>query len=442
MQYACLRRTLGAWRARSAVAAERPAWDTLRGSGIALLRDFLGALTPARRRKFFLSLPRDRIFMRSFSLPDMPLEEALEAARNALPVYCHLPVNELYYDIQFKRPGRGRSIEAMLYYAPRRDLDVYIEIFKETGHQGSLGGILPFSVSLAAWLNRQGYQLPRAVLMQQESWQELALFEKHGLSFSISWPANASENETPQALATARVRWPEVDQHLFRPDQDGGAASAGAEPLPAPPLNRLDRLPPVFENRAVAALSMPLVRQQQISLDGRPVRPKFLRLWKVVTPLVALFAILLGVWTYQSHQALTLLEQDAQRLRAEIGQVQQEVQPLEQQRAAILQSQELIQDINEFMQQRPRLYDTINEIARLAPEDTWFSNFGFRDGVITMTGFSSDALKTLEALRTSAVFEEVSLQGTVSRTRAGQEQLSITMTINPNPPTVDIQDVF
>lgn len=434
LQYACLHRRIGSWRFRAHAAGQAP-WNTLKGPGIALLREFLTPLKPSRQRKIWLSLPRERVFLRNFNLPAMPLEDALEAARNMLPIFCHLPPDELYYDIQLNRPNRQR-VEGLLYYAARRDVDVYTAIFRETGHLNSLGGIFPFSVGMGAYLLCQGYPPPLAVLTRQEAWQELALYNQTGLCFSVSWPAREADVERPRALALAKQFWPETAfelQGLNEPD---------LPPLAAPPGPRLPQTPAVADNRALAALSVPLTRQQPISLDGRPVRLKYLPLWKIVTPLVVLLVVFLTLWTHQTYQAATRQEFRARQLRAQIQNIQEEVQPLEQQRAAILQSQELIQDINDFMRDRPHLYDAINEIARLVPGDTWFSNFGFREGTITMSGFSSDALRTLEQLRTSSLFEDVALQGTVSRTRAGQEQLSITMTLIPHLQQLEMRDGY
>ena len=200
LQYACLSRSLKGWRMRAPVR-ERPPADILKGPGMALLRDFLTALPPSRQRKIYLSLPRNRVFMRSFNLPAMPLEDALEAARHLLPVYCHLPQDQLYYDIQLHRRD-GHILDGMLYYASRRDMDVYSSIFRETGHAASLDGIFPLSNGVAAMLACQKQALPLALIMRQEDWQELALFDGKGLSFSICWPATFSDEEQPRGRST------------------------------------------------------------------------------------------------------------------------------------------------------------------------------------------------------------------------------------------------
>ena len=61
------------------------------------------------------------------------------------------------------------------------------------------------------------------------------------------------------------------------------------------------------------------------------------------------------------------------------------------------------------MQTRPALYTVINEIAALVPDGTWFANFTFNNNNITLRGTGSDALKTVEALRSSKLFSNVML---------------------------------
>jgi Tfp pilus assembly protein PilN len=114
-------------------------------------------------------------------------------------------------------------------------------------------------------------------------------------------------------------------------------------------------------------------------------------------------------------------------MKEETQQLQQRVRPLEKTRDALKKAESLSADIEDFIRLRPRLFSCFNEIARLVPEGTWFSRSSFQGAELTLHGQSRDALKVMESLRTSAMFDQVKLAGSVSRNPAGTEQFSLTI---------------
>ena len=53
----------------------------------------------------------------------MPMEDALSSVENSMSVSCHLPLEEIYYDIHLCRTNQG-NINALILYAPRKDMEV------------------------------------------------------------------------------------------------------------------------------------------------------------------------------------------------------------------------------------------------------------------------------------------------------------------------------
>ncbi len=102
-------------------------------------------------------------------------------------------------------------------------------------------------------------------------------------------------------------------------------------------------------------------------------------------------------------------------MKAETQQLQQRIRPLEKTRDALKKAKSLSGDIDDFIRLRPRLFSCFNEIARLIPEGTWFSRSNFQGAELTLQGQSRDALKVMESLRTSPLFDQVKLVGSVSR---------------------------
>ena len=76
----------------------------------------------------------------------------------------------------------------LIVYAARKDMDEYLNIFRETGHMDSLRGIFPVSFGIGAWLNIHRYPMPIGLMLPQDSVCELAVFQKRGCLFSGTWP--------------------------------------------------------------------------------------------------------------------------------------------------------------------------------------------------------------------------------------------------------------
>ena len=114
-------------------------------------------------------------------------------------------------------------------------------------------------------------------------------------------------------------------------------------------------------------------------------------------------------------------------MKTQTQQLQQQIRPLEKTRDALKKTKSLSDDIEDFIRLRPRLFTCFNEIARLIPEGTWFSRSSFQGAELTLQGQSKDALKVMESLRTSPLFDQVKLVGSVSRSPSGTEQFSLTI---------------
>ncbi|MBU0464062.1 MAG: hypothetical protein KKE12_10700, partial [Proteobacteria bacterium] len=82
--------------------------------------------------------------------PELPLDDVRDSVVSNLETYSHLPVDEIYYDVLFSK-DKGNEINALLFYAPRKKLDIYINQLMESGHYDSLECIFPFSYGAGPW---------------------------------------------------------------------------------------------------------------------------------------------------------------------------------------------------------------------------------------------------------------------------------------------------
>jgi Tfp pilus assembly protein PilN len=217
-------------------------------------------------------------------------------------------------------------------------------------------------------------------------------------------------------------RYPEIDERFYR------CLSGGEEDtLPAPPDKRLVFLPGAEENPAVAALGPVLAGQQPVCVDERPARVRQMQPLPWLLALFLLLALLCGTLTWGVDYRNRRLEKKLQVVQAENRKLEKRLQPLQQRQQLSKKSAAILQDIEEFISQRPRMYSCLNDIARRVPDGTWFTSLNFRRDSLTLRGESPDALKVVASLRESEFFSQVKLQGTVSKTRNQMERFSLVL---------------
>lgn len=376
--------------------------------------------TTAKARAIYLGLPRDRFFTRDTVLPPMPMEDALESVKNSLPVCCHLPLDEIYYDIHLYKRDNG-NINALILYGPRKDIDEYLDIFRETGHLGSLRGIFPISYGIGAWLTIQKYPMPLGLILRQDSAYELAVYEEKGHLFSGSWPASEGIAGGEPLVVSIGSRY--RDLKIFHLDDGSGPV------LPQPTADILKGVPSITENPAVAAASLAMSARQEISIDGNPPHLTTIKPFRFFGPVTIALILICSLLTWKADWDIGRREQALSTLKTELDGLKQRLEPIERDRRIVMDAGRFLNDAGEFIKTRPKLFSIINEIAGCLPEGTWFSHLNFQKGEITAKGEGPDALRVVEALRASEIFDQTALTGSVGKEKAGEEQFSLSLKI-------------
>ena len=423
LQYCGAVKSVSAWALSLSGTAMAPS-GVLQGAYPETLRKFLLELSPRKGRRIFLALPRNRFFVRDVPLPPMPMEDALSSVQSALPMTCHLPLEDIFYDVFLCRIPDG-SVNALVVYAPRKEIQPLLDIFRETGHEKSLSGLAPVSLGLGAWLSLHQYAMPMGVMLPAENaGGELAVYQNTGCVFSTAWQGGKNNLEE----AAARVALVQTRFHLSQEDIVCLDPAEGAVMvLPDPVKNVLTWLPSIRQNLGVAALCVPLSGQQPVLLNGSPPRLVMFHLWKLFLPVLIGVAAMLAAWTVSVQHRIQHEKDIVSALKKETTQLRQQVQPLEKNRDTLKKMESLFADIDDFVKLRPRLFTCFNEIARLIPDGTWFSRCVFQGTELSLQGQSRDTLKVIEALRTSGLFEQVKLVGSVNRLPSGIEQFNLSI---------------
>jgi Tfp pilus assembly protein PilN len=420
-QYVFVKKGMFGLTTRSPFPGMEP-FGEMTGSGHSLLKTFLQKISGRARCRIYLALPRDLFFARNIRLPPIFIEDALLSVQNNLSKYCHLPLDEVYYDVHFSSIKNG--INALIFYASRRKIDPYLQVFEETGMRSFLKGLFPLSFGIHAWLDIQQYTYPIGLMLPaQNKTCELALYAKEGFLYSGVIPRSNSNPDEVSFPGIPDGESMELEGKIFR-------LGRGGEPvLPPPPKNRCGKAPLLTENMGMAAVAPSLSRKQEISLDGRPTRLKYFHPAKVIVPLILVLAFGMAFLTWQASKRNSAKTKELLALQEQVQEMKKQVQPLQKNLEVFRRSNQFIANIDSFMSSRPNLYTVLNELAELVPQGTWFSNCSFERGTVTLRGTSSDAVKVLESFRKSGLFSQVKLIGAVSRVKTGEERFGLSMTL-------------
>lgn len=388
-----------------------PSYGTLAVGGQKGLEAFLRDLSPKSDRRLSIALPRNLFFIRDIDLPPVPMEDALEAVRSALPIHVHLPVEDVYWDVRLVR-RRNKTVAATLVYVEKKAVDGILSVLSETGHGAGLESLFPVSFGLAAWL-RDGRRPPVGLVRREEGFHEVLAVDPEGVVRTRLLDPSEGLWGREELLGLLEAQWgvpaESVDDWNEIP-KDPGPFSKGSSRWPHP------------KTCLGVAAAMPLFsRGTPLCLDGRAPRVPGVHPAKVVLPL--LLVLVLAAWALWGHldRRAAALEVQAARLAEETKRLEAELKPLEKNAHELEQLKKLIMEADIFIKGRPRFYELLNDMAERVPEGTWISQLNYAAGKMTVSFQSPDSMKTLEKLRESPFLKDVKLQGSVNRGRDGKE---------------------
>ncbi|MBF0203691.1 MAG: PilN domain-containing protein, partial [Desulfamplus sp.] len=427
-------------------------YDIKHGNGYALLRSLLTDLPVDSSRAIYLALPRSEVFIREITLPPMPVEDALLSIKNSLAIYSHLEPDAIYYDVIVSERN-GEAFHALFVYAAKDEIEKYRKLFSETGHAVSLKGIFPLSYGVCALLDNNKNSYNAFFSLVQEDIIEIFASSGRTLIFSISCPVDA-EDEKMMILNAAQNQFPEYQDMINVLNLDPPYIEDHAENQTVTLSKRLANqiitetgkihtkkksgknkklscLPSFASNHASAAVAPFITGIQQISLDDQPVKIKIFHPFRYIIPfLLVLIVLLYFVMDHIDTQRIEA-EFELNEITQQVTDLENNLGPLQNKIDTLKKASRFKTDVREFMRTRPALYTIINEIATLVPDGTWFANFTFNIGGITLRGTGTDALKTVELLRSSDLFNTVMLRGSVNRRPTGDENFTLSLELKP-----------
>lgn len=413
LDYVFVVRGMRGWRPGGGLEG-LPSHEASASGGVRALEELLGRVSPKKRRDLHIGIPRRHVFLRDTVLPPMSLEDALEAARAALPLSCHLPFHDIYADVRLRRL-RDKTIQVMVAYTPKKMVDGILSVVKETGHGSALRGLLPACLGWASWLAHVCRPQPGAVLCSEGGLSTWIAMDGKGRVHVVPGQEIGGGGEkcvsAMEALGVALDRMFSADGHSFPQALLENGFMAG---WPSPHHN-------LASLTAAAAVSGIF----DFCLDGRAPRVRILHPAKLVVPWMVLLAMTAWGMEWENQRKMEKLHRKIERVSAETRDLEQQLEPLKKNVEEIKRVQTLLAGAAGFMDQRPKFYSFFNDFAERAPEGTWVTNVNYGDGQFVVQMVSPESLKTLDALRASPFVKDVQLRGAVNRRQDGKETFHV-----------------
>jgi hypothetical protein len=373
------------------------------------LKKLLDSIKPSKRRKIYICLPRKFFFTRRLKFPVLPLDDVRDSVVNNLEIYSHLPLDEIYYDVLFSK-DKGSEINALLFYAPRKKLDIYLNQLMETGHYNSLECIFPFSYGAGPWYfglkTKPGDQ--KGLVIQYKDSTEIALYSGYSCIDSFLLDTYSEKENQDKIIKDIMA------EHDMSENQ-----------IAYKNTNTVTQNNFLNENMGGAALSPVFSGMQQISVDENLPRIKLFKPMKLLFPLFIILGALMSYLSMNILDELEVKQKNLEGVKKEIIALEKEIDPILQAKTALERAAEYKGDVEDFVLSKPPLYSYLNDLALNVPENTWFAHLSYKPGIISMQGEGDDVLKVVEFLRMSDKYKEVKLKGSVSRTKEGKDKFMI-----------------
>ncbi len=420
LEYANLKRTLKGW-----IRHEPVLYTEISGrTGLERLQSLLANLKPKKTRRICITLPRSRYFLRELSFPGLNQQEAENSVRIAVGMHCHLPKDQIYFDIwPLERNG---VTTILLAYVKRSILDPILEILRQTKHGKSLYCISPSGLAADLFLRSSRQVKFPALSFQQE--EKTLVLNLHGRR---EWEGShliRTEDETllPENILALL---PENFRGITQAFQLGNMENIPPGVALQDPCTSMEEFKAICGmagiNKGLTACFAGTVSYPQISFQDRPrQRPILLRIntFQWAAALVAIVLLLLtGIRLFNLYNISSLVSSN----REIVARLEKQYLPLKQVSDKIEKIKKLEKDIKDFVQEGPPVLEILRELADRTPLDSWIRSCTIRGSVVRVSAEGGSAVETMEAWRKSPLFSNVKLVSPVTKNRKQQERYTV-----------------
>lgn len=422
-----LRKKKRSWRIES-LSADR----NRDGGGPEEIRNFLNLAGFSKKRRICIGLPREEVFMREVSFPNLSEEQALSSARLGIGLYCHLKQEDIYHDEWvFMRDGSPCVIIA---YTLRRTVDSYIEAIEDAGYSRSQITVAPATVGLDILIReymphkipcvasglqggkivvslhgKDGWAGAHFVDAQQPAGEsgEIELLSLIPLEFRQYAASPAFYVNELSALSVTGTDTASLD--TLMKESSGGDSSMITWGLCAAAVG-LSRFPALVFQEGV--------RKRPFKLDISGFKVTVVLLAVILSYLTG--DLLIKVKT--TTRELVELQQQETELSRRLGPLKSTLDEVEGLRGKVNR-------IKRFVTEYPMPLKILKALAETTPKSTWIKNFNFRNGRLRLSAEGGSAIDTMQAWRKNPLFSDVKLTSPVTKNRDQQDRFTVDISL-------------
>jgi Tfp pilus assembly protein PilN len=398
------------------------------------LKRVLTRLKFSKRRRICIGIPRNRIFMREISFPNMSEDQALSAARLGINLYCHLEQEDIYHDEWvFSRKGIPVVIIA---YTLRQHIDEYFELLEDLGYGRNQIWIAPATVGLDILLRQYlPDMLPCTATGKQGQFRILSLHGENGWEGSHFHTESETDNmdvEPEHKPLMLPAPFHKLAQTPSVHITDSGSMSTTAS---AAPLNKIlsspgDSGPLSGITWALCSASIGLSRYPAILFqDGERKRPFRLKIntFQVVST-ITIVAMLIATGNIfikinRAEEELAILQHRKSELAKKLAPLQENLKKVEELRLKV-------ETIKKFENEYARPLDILKALAESTPDETWIKSFNLRKNSLRLSAEGGSAIDTMQAWRDNPLFSNVKLTSPVTKNKDQEDRFTVDITIS------------
>jgi Tfp pilus assembly protein PilN len=375
--------------------------------------------------RVFLTLPRDRGIVRQLEFPAEIGENLKSAVSLQMESLCPWPLEEIYWNFtQQERQGTAKIIVTVV-IIPRGNLDPWIEFFKSAKLPLSGASLCPAACAHGIQTLWPDTNATVALDCEPAYVDGLLLTTGHLTSVRQTGEDTTATAKAAieQLLSIGRLQSPEEARLLVFGSGAGSLDEIENVRLP------LDEAPPDACRRfGSIASALSGARKSGFNCNVIPAELRFRRspLQLIPTYVLLLIALLLGSAMllrepYQSTVYASKLEREIKSVAPQAREVSAQAAELDK---LALKYRALLGNF----QNKDYSLESLRELAAL-PNTVWLTNYGYQDGVVTISGVAPSATEVQKTLEETALFKDVQFTSSIARDPDGKERFSLKASI-------------
>ncbi len=401
------------------------------------------------KNNIVVGIPRRDVLLRHLDLPGEVSDNLKQVIQYQVQSFEPTDEESYYYDyMQLGKNPKNKRISILLTMVRKSLLDDYLAKLFELGIQPAAVTCSSLALVNLFLQNRKNIQDTNYILAHTTSASLSLVLLQNGMPVYLQeTPKEADQSwkelilkEIGEAVSQNRLDEESAIESIVLSGDASESAHAELKVDIAECVRLKDTIPiksnettaPYFE-QATAAIGLAytgMIRHPVVRINLIPTAFRFRQSrWAYVSAAVlgiVIIALLAGLVFHRQIQSRTLIEELDLEIESQKPLVDN-ITDLREETEALRETYESIENL--YNQQDMNL-EVLLELTQLLPMDTYLSNYTYRDGKVSLVGYSNSASDLILMLESSPMFKDVGQRGSFNRDqRTGKERFQIEATL-------------